>query len=127
MDQTLIDRYKPGGDIFETLEAQYGRNGALLVTQAALTGDRKAVSTAIGQAKYGAALDESTASILWGQLTTDPLGAPLDAANKALSTLSANTLLAFFRNPMVLLVVVLIGAGIFINFFGLPRFLKKGN
>ena len=125
MNQALINRYLPGGDIYAQLESQYGRNAALLASHAAKTGIRQNVTEALARIRNGERLDESTASILWGQLTTDPLGAPLDAANKQLSALAGNTALAFLRNPMVLLILALVAAGVWINFFGLPKFLRR--
>jgi hypothetical protein len=125
MTPDLIQRYQPGGDIYASLLADYGRNGALLVSQAALSGDSRRVTEAIAQVRNGARLTESAAALFVKQITTDPLGAPLDAANRQLSALAGNTALAFLRNPMVLLVLAVIGFGVWINFFGFPRFLRR--
>lgn len=125
MTRALIARYQPGGDIYASLLPQYGQNGALYISQAALTGDSRRVTEAIAQVRNGARLPDSTVRILAGQLVTDPLGAPLDAANRQLSKLAGNTALAFLRNPMVLLVLAVVGFGVWVNFFGLPRFLRR--
>jgi|SRR5438876_5644881 len=103
MTNELIQRYQPGGDIYAQLETQYGRTGALLVAQAALTGDRTAITEALVRLKYGEPLDESTARIFWSQITTDPFDAPLTSLNKGLGTVFKSAGLGIFRNPWVLL------------------------
>jgi hypothetical protein len=112
MTNELIQRYQPGGDIYAKLESQYGRPGALLIAQAAQTGDSVAVNEAIVRAKYGEALDESTARIFWKQVTTDPFEAPLASLNKGLGIFSKSALLGLLKNPwvMIALVVVVFGA-----------------
>lgn len=125
MTPELIQRYQPGGDLFASYDKLYGTNGASLIALAALGGDRLAITNAIARVKFGERLDESTFRAFVGQLATDPLGAPLDSLNSGLSKLAGNTAVAFLRNPMVLLVLALIAAGVFVNFFGLPKFLKK--
>jgi hypothetical protein len=102
MNQATIARYQPGGDIYAQLEGQYGRNGALLISQAAATGDQDAVNDAFVRAKYGEKLDDSTASIFWHQITTDPFDAPLDSLNKGLGTAYKSAILGLLKNPWVL-------------------------
>lgn len=107
MDQATIARYNPGGDIYAQLEAQYGRPGALLIAQAATTGDRDAVNNAIERVRgHGEKLDDSTARIFWGQITTDPFDAPLSTLNKGLGTVWSSALLGLLKNPWVVLTLV---------------------
>ncbi len=104
MDQATIARYQPGGDVYAQLESQYGRNGALLIAQAATTGDRDAVNDALERVRgHGEKLDDSTARIFWSQITTDPFDAPLQSLNKGLGTIYSSALLGLLKNPWVLL------------------------
>lgn len=105
MNKATIQRYQPGGDLYAQLEAQYGRNGALLIAQAATSGDRGRVTDAIERVRYGARLDDSTARLFWSQITTDPFEAPLASANAALGTIGTSAIIGLFKNPWVLLVV----------------------
>lgn len=109
----IIVRYQPGGDIYAQLEAQYGRNAALLIAQAAQTGDRTALNEAIAQVRHGAKLNDSTARIFWAQVTTDPFDAPLDSLNKGIGTIVSSALKGTFSNPWVLLLTIAIGIGAF--------------
>jgi hypothetical protein len=108
IDQATIARYQPGGDIYATLEDQYGRNAALLIAQAAQTGDRDSLNEAIAQVRHGAKLDDSTAKIFWQQITTDPFDAPLDSLNKGLGTVFKSAGLGVLKNPWVLLALALV-------------------
>jgi hypothetical protein len=103
---TPIDRYKPGGDIYQTLSDHYGSTAAQKVYQAALGGQPGAIAQAIGEVRNGPPLNDSTASIFLDQIETDPLAAPLASAN----SLIGNSVLSFLKNPMVLLAV---GVGLF--------------
>jgi hypothetical protein len=119
IDAALVQRYQPGGDIYAKLEAKYGRNGALLVAQAARSGtDRVDISDAIARAEFGERLDDSTASIFLKQIATNPLGAPLDAANNALK----NAALSFLKNPWVLLTLAI---ALFVMLGGLDLVKRK--
>lgn len=108
MSKDLIQRYQPGGDIYAQLETQYGRTGALLVAQAALTADKTAVTEALARLKHGEPLDESTARIFWSQVTTDPFDAPLSSLNKGLGTLSTSAIIGLVKNPWVLIAAVVV-------------------
>jgi len=100
MDQATIQRYQPGGDIYQALLAQgIGAAGANAVAQAALTGDETQVNAALTQAQFGNPLNTSTASILTNQLLTDPLAAPLSGLNNVLG----NSFASLLKNPYVLL------------------------
>lgn len=105
MTPDTIQRYQPGGDIYANLESKYGRNGALLVAQAALTGDKFAVNDALSRVKFGERLDDSTASLFWKQITTDPLAAPLESANAAIGTIGKSAIFGVLKNPWVLLAI----------------------
>jgi hypothetical protein len=105
MTPELIQRYQPGGDIYAQLDAKYGRGGALIVAQAARTGDRFAVNNAIERVRYGERMSESTARIFWGQITTDPFDAPLASLDKTLQASAGSLIKNIFKNPWVLLLV----------------------
>jgi len=103
MTNATIQRYQPGGDIYAQLEAQWGRPGALTVAQAALTGDRAAITEALAQLKSGDPRDESTARLFWSQITTDPFDAPLSSLNSGLGVFGRSAIIGVLRNPWVLL------------------------
>lgn len=119
MTKAQIQRYQPGGDIYAQLEAKWGRVGALAVAQAAASGDRTAITEALAQLKSGDPLDESTARIFWGQVTTDPFNAPLASLNSGLGTAFTSAIVGVLKNPWVLL--ALAGA---VAFFVFSRRLK---
>lgn len=125
-------RYQPGGDIYTTVSNEFGGLWAARVAFADQQNDggvalRNTLND-MRQTAKGRELSRpgssSTAGNLFDQLTTDPLGAPLDSANSALSTLFGNTALAFLRNPAVLLVLVVIGFAVWVYAFGIPRWIK---
>lgn len=103
MTPDQIQRYQPGGDIYARLETERGRTGALLVAQAALTGDRTAITEALAQLNSGDPRDESTARQFWSQVTNDPFDAPLESLNKGFGTVFKSAGLGILRNPWVLL------------------------
>lgn len=96
-------RYQPGGDIYAKLEAKYGTAGADRVAAADASGELGAVNEALTELKYGAPLNDSTTSIFFDQVTTDPLGAPLESANNQL----ANVVKDIVKNPYVLAALAL--------------------
>lgn len=108
-----VDRYAPGGDIYAQLAAQYGPDAAQRVYSAAQTGDRSRVSEQLAaeRGKPGN-LDESTWSNFVGQITTDPLAAPLESVNNQLQ----NALASFWRQPYVVGLVILAAVGAFLYF-----------
>jgi hypothetical protein len=118
MDQATIARYQPGGDIYANFLGQYGQAGANAIAAAAQSGDETQINAALVQVKFGNPLPTSTAAILGNQLATDPLGAPLGAANKVLG----NTLLSFLKSPFVLLTV---GVVLFFSFGGADLIRRK--
>jgi hypothetical protein len=74
------------------------------------------ITEAIASVKYGSPLPDSTPSIFFNQLATDPLAAPLEDANTALQ----NTFFSFLKNPWVLvagtaLLFFLLGGGTWIR------------
>jgi hypothetical protein len=99
---SLSDRYAPGGDIYEAVKAEHGAIAADRVWRAHQSGEPGAVAEVLAELRYGAERPTSTAGILLNQLVTDPLGAPLDAANRGLGNIIGNTLAGIFRNPWVL-------------------------
>jgi len=104
MDTSTIQRYQPGGDIYAKLVSQYGATQANAIAQAALTGDRTQITTAIASADYGAPLNTSTFDAFVTQLETDPLGAPMESLNNQLTSVIKD----LFKNPMVLLTLGLV-------------------
>lgn len=105
MDQTTIQRYQSGGDIYATLLAQYGASAAASIAAAALSGDETQVNAALVQAKNGSPLNTSTLGIFTNQMLTDPLAAPLASANNLLG----NTVLSFLKSPWVIATLLIVG------------------
>lgn len=101
-----MDRYAPGGDIYQQLALEYGPAGADRIWRAHQTGQPQAVADVIAELKFGAPADTSTASLFFHQLATDPFGAPLETANKGIGNILGSALRGTFSNPWVLLVVV---------------------
>ncbi len=104
MEQSTIDRYQPGGDIYTKLLAQYGQANADSIAAAARTGDETQVNSALVSAKNGAPLNTSTWGIFGNQIITDPLAAPLEGAN----TLLGNTFMSFLKSPWVLVTLAVV-------------------
>ena len=98
----MNSRYQSGGDIYSRLEQQYGTAGADKVAAADASGEPYAINQALTDLKYGAALNDSTISNFVDQVTTDPLAAPLDAANKQIG----NAVTGIFKSPWVLAVLL---------------------
>lgn len=100
LDAATIARYQPpSGDIYLTLQTEYGTQEAGSIAQAASTGDNNGeVAAAISQAEFGNPLNTSTAQILANQLETDPLNAPLSG----LENIASNSLTDFLKSPAVL-------------------------
>jgi hypothetical protein len=104
-----MNRYAPGGDLYEALAEKYGRVAADRVWQASESGDSGAIAEAIAQAQnYYAPRDTSTGSIFVEQVTTDPFAAPLGSLNTGLGTVLGSALKGLFKNPWVLLAVVVV-------------------
>ncbi len=70
------------------------------------SGRSGAVAEVLGELKFGPRLDDSTGSIFWQQVTTDPFAAPLESANAGLGTVLGSAIKGLFANPWVLIVVV---------------------
>lgn len=104
-----MNRYAPGGDLYDELARRYGQAGADSVYRASLTGRPMDITEAIATLKVGPRRDDSTASLFYQQITTDPFAAPLGAANKGIGTIVSSALLGLLKNPWVLLVLVLVG------------------
>jgi len=112
MDQSLIQRYQSGGDIYLSIFSQHGAAAANAVANAALSGDERQINavlagyeTAAGNSKtYTPPLDTSTLDAFGNQIVTDPLGAPFASANN----LIGNSVLSFLKNPWVVVAVVVI-------------------
>lgn len=104
-----MNRYAPGGDIYETISAQYGRAAADRVWKAQESGRSGAVAEALAEIRFGRPLDESTGSIFLEQITTDPFAAPLGSLNTGLGTVLGSAIKGLFKNPWVLLVLVVGG------------------
>ena len=118
MNNDLIQRYQPGGDIYASLAAEYGKPGADQVASVAWTGDRSKVTEAVTSISHGGPLETSTAAIFSEQIMTDPFGAPLETANKGLGNLSKSLIGGVFSNGWVLLFVVAGLVGVFVYLGG---------
>lgn len=117
---TLEEQYSPAGDTFWAIEARYGMAAADSVYAAARSGNTNTVNAELSNIRRGTsnADYQGSTSTFWNfgaQLATDPLAAPLDAANTAL----ANSVASVFRNPFVLLALVV---GVFFWLGGPKRF-----
>lgn len=81
MDDSLIARYQPGGDIYSSLIGTRGSEAADRMAAAASTGSRANVTTTMGVISTGP--NTGSTSVLgnfFKQITTDPLRAPVAAA-----------------------------------------------
>lgn len=96
-------RYQPGGDIYQRLVDEYGRAGADKIAAADASGGTYAVNEALASVRSGPRLNESTFSIFTQQITTDPLAAPLAAADSQIGKAVLNV----FKNPWVLAALAL--------------------
>jgi hypothetical protein len=115
MITTTPARYSPGGDIYQSLTEQYGIDAANRAYSASHRDDggtalRFALSD-IHASKEGrtggygdAELNTSTGGIFFDQITTDPLGAPLEGLNNQLGKVIWNVV----KNPWVLVTVALL-------------------
>lgn len=118
-------RYQPNGDIFASIELQFGAEAARAAAQADRVNDggktlRFTLSN-IRSGKYqvgSATPGASTLGNFWNQITTDPLSAPLDAANEQIGKAVWNV----FKNPWVLAAVAL---GLFLWLGGANWIRKK--
>ena len=117
-----MNRYAPGGDIYVELVSRYGEAAAERVHQASLSGNNQAIAEALGEIKVGPARDDSTASLFFKQITTDPFAAPLASANRGIGTILGSAIKGIFSNPWVLLIV---GAIVVIQFWPAIRPLLK--
>lgn len=90
-----MDRYDVNGDIYTSIQNTYGTGVADQVTNAAAAGDRGMISQILGSAiplgKPGGGsvqpqLDTSTSDAFWTQIYNEPLVAPIEAANRVLTS-----------------------------------------
>ena len=133
MNDTLIQRYQPGGDIYASVEQKYGTAGADDVANAALTGDYTAVTEALATLKDGTAVPEpSTASILASQLYNNPVGATAEQLGTILGNTSASintgvktALGGLVTSPGTLLLLGLAVIGVIFYVGGLSSIKKK--
>jgi hypothetical protein len=118
-----LSTYRPGGAIYQATLDRYGYDAAQQVADAALNNPDRLdtifsdLRRGTTDASYAPYADTSTLSNFATQIVTDPLAAPLDYANKALT----NTAWSFLRNPMVLIV----GAVILFFVFGGANLLRR--
>lgn len=92
----MNERYQKGGDIYEKLRQSYGTAGADYIASVDRAGG--SITDAIVKVKYGGYLPDSTTAIFVDKITTDPLAAPLESANRQIG----NVVLGVFKNPWVL-------------------------
>jgi|GEM_PF-4953855 hypothetical protein len=105
MEPIPVSRYAPGGDIYQALAKDYGTAGAEKVYNAALSGDRGAITDAIVSVKHGQPLNDSTAEIFLQQIISDPLAAPIESLNNQVGNVFKNLLL----NPFALVALGVVG------------------
>jgi len=113
-------RYAPGGDIYQTLKAQYGQGAAERVYRAASGASGETVAEALGVIRGGEMQDDSTWSIFFDQITTDPLAAPIESLNNQVGNVFKNLLV----NPFALLALVVVGIFVADHFFKFGIFRK---
>lgn len=119
-----LTRYYIGGDLWAQVVTQYGAAAGDQIASAAQTGDGSIVNATLSDIRRGTTNanystgtapgvngsinpglgSTSAADNFLEQITTNPLGAPLDSANGILS----NTLLSFLKNPAVLVAVAVL-------------------
>lgn len=130
-----FNEYLIGGSYYNSLLEQYGAANADYVASVAQSGDETAVRNALSAvrvayrnsgnaAQVDSALnanDTSTLGNFWTQITTDPLAAPLDSLNNQLTKAVGNV----FKNPMVLLLVIVAGIGLLGYFGGWKKLVGK--
>lgn len=95
-------RYQPGGDIYAKLLLQYGRDAANKMAAAAASPDPYDENEVMAEIRNGPRLNDSTASLFFERVTTDPLAAPLESANNHIG----NAVLGVLKNPWVLFAIV---------------------
>ena len=129
----MNERYQRGGDLWQALADQYGEASADYVAQqVAATGSAtNALADVRAAARSGKSLQTVAAAVdnldtgLWSnlgtQLVNDPLAAPLDSLNNQISKAVGNV----FKNPMVLLVVIVAGLGLVMYFGGLQSLKRR--
>ena len=119
MDTNLIQRYQPGGDIYDSFVRLYNVDAANTIATAALTGSRTQITEAINRVKFGQPLNDSTASIFIRQIENNPLQAPLESLDGQIRAALGD----LFTNPMSLLLLAGIAWGAW-QLFGTHKFLK---
>lgn len=108
MNDTTVSRYQDGGDIYAEIKTIYGKQAANTLAQIVReTRDTVNVSTYLGELRNGPALEESGAKIFAENMTTDPFGAPLASANRALSASMGSAIKGVFSNVWVLLLAII--------------------
>ena len=117
-----MNDYAPGTTKFNNIAKAYGTAAANEAHRIASNGgDSADVTLALN--KYRKQVDicsQSTLGNFWDQITTDPLGAPLQSANNTIG----NTVKSFFKNPWVLLAIAVLVWG-WLGFPGLNSIKKK--
>ena len=115
-----VDRYLPGGDIYDTLEKQYGSDAAYSVAEAASTGDQIATNNALNLVKNGKPLNSGFWSTLGNQVATDVTAAPASYFNDQIKKVFSN----IFTNPFLL---IAIAVALFFMFGGAGLIRRKIN
>lgn len=125
-DAMNLESYNYGAGFWDVAD-KYGFDAAQRLAEVAATGDQAAFNIAISRVRRGepfSTAPDSTATSTWGnfwhQITTDPLGAPLDSANNQLK----QVFLDLLKNPFVLVALAL---GLFFAFGGADFIRRKMN
>src|SRR6266498_1137555 len=104
MNHATILRYQPGGDIYHTLSTRYGEAAANAIAEAALTGDRAQLGSAIATAKGdGPPLDDSTLGVLESYSPSDWINNATDYYVEGANKIVKHSLLDLLTHPLVLI------------------------
>jgi hypothetical protein len=122
LDQGTIDRYQPGGDLYASIQSQYGNDAANAAASAAATGSNDTLNLTLSNIRRGTYTVGSPngGTSTWGnffsQLYNDPLGAPLQQAGVVASNTASDVnstlkgvLGSLFSNPLTLLLTLAVG------------------
>lgn len=116
--------WQNGGDAWYEILVRYGEDAADRVDAFARAGDSRGLQQFLSDLKRGNVTaqwgSESTLGNFWKQLTTDPLAAPLESANAQISKAVGNV----FKNPFVLVSLLVLGFGLLGGFDWLGRKLR---
>jgi hypothetical protein len=124
MSDELIQRWQPGGDLYQKTLSQHGAQTANACAAAALNGDRTEITAALAQGEFGDDLNDSTWSIFADQIVNEPFKAPADMGAAWVNRQLKDISLSLVKNPLTLALVVAVGFGVFL-YFGGARLIRR--